>query len=78
MILVVLWQIVTYQQTPKEKLSIASADFLGLCYFSNNVVLLTHVCFVPCCDPSIFRALIMLLLLLIISEYEIILYSGLL
>lgn len=31
-----------------------------VCYFSNNVALLTHVRLVPCCDPWIFSALIIL------------------
>lgn len=29
-----------------------------VCYFSNSIALLTHVCLVPCCDPWIFSALI--------------------
>lgn len=44
----------------------ASPQAVGVlvCYFSNNDVLLTHVCLVPCCDPLIFRALITLLLII--------------
>lgn len=31
---------------------LASPQAVGVhCYFSNNDVLLTHVCLVPCCDP---------------------------
>ena len=36
----------------------------GLCYFSNNVVLLTHFCLVFCSDPSVFRALITVLIII--------------
>lgn len=58
----------------------ASPQAVGVlvCYFSNNDVLLTHVCFVPCCDPSIFRAPITLLVIINNQGYEITLHPGLL
>lgn len=31
-----------------------------VCYFSNNVALLTHIHLLPCCDPWILNALITL------------------
>lgn len=35
-----------------------------VCCFSKNVVLLTHACLVPCCDLSIFRALVTFLIII--------------